>query len=210
LSPLARGKGELEGSGRHRMGYRKTFLAGLILFLGLVSFGKAEDYTLQYFLSKASSKSIELSKKEKTEMFDQLDEVMKQAQRIRTTLTQALQTGETDLRYQEGKFWMAKLEEDQGSIETGIQQIKLLREKPTHLVASIKLYKSLKDLSSNFNAYNNLPFFSALVGDFAPEMELWADPVFYKLYLLPLARSKDVEKELPQKEKKPVTKGKKP
>jgi hypothetical protein len=48
------------------------------------------------------------------------------------------------------------------------------------------------------------------VGDFAPEMELWADPVFYKLYLLPLARSKDVEKELPQKEKKPVTKGKKP
>jgi hypothetical protein len=176
----------------------------------LASFGKAEDYTLQYFLSKASSKTIELSKKEKTELFNQLNGLLKQAQRIRTELIQALQIGETDVRYQEGKFWMAKLEEDQGSIETGIQQIKLLREKPSHLVASIKLYKSLKNLSENFNAYNNLPPFSALVGDLAPEMELWADPVFYKLYLLPLARSKDGETKVPQKEKKPGPKEKKP
>jgi len=192
------------------MGYRKIFLAGLFLFLGLASLSKAEDYTLQYFLSKASSKSIDLSNKEKTELFNQLDEVMKQAQGIRTKLIQALQIGEADVRYQEGKYWISKLEEDGESIEMGIQQIKLLREKPGHLVASIKLYKSLKDLSSNFNAYNNLSSFSASVGDFAPEMELWAEPVFYKLCLLPLARSKDVEKELSQKEKKPVTQGKKP
>jgi hypothetical protein len=86
----------------------------------------------------------------------------------------------------------------------------LLREKPAHLVASIKLYKSLKDLSSNFNGYNNLSSFSASVGDFAPEMELWADPVFYKLCLLPLARSKDVEKVPPQKEQKSIPKGKGP
>ena len=66
-----------------------------------------------------------------------------------------------------------------------------------------------KDISENFNAYNNLPPFSALVGDLAPEMELWADPVFCKLYLL-LAHSKDVEKVPPQKEQKPVPKGKKP
>jgi len=192
------------------MGYRKIFLGGLILFLVLASFGQAEDYTLQYFLSKASSKTIELSKREKTELFNQLNGLLKQAQRIRTELIHALQIGETDVRYQEGKFWMAKLEEDQGSIETGIQQIKLLREKPTHLVASIKLYKSLKNLSENFNAYNNLPSFSALVGDLAPEMELWADPVFYKLYLLPLARLKDAETKAPQKEKKPGPKEKKP
>jgi hypothetical protein len=192
------------------MGYRKIFLAGLFLFLGLASLGRAEDYTLQFFLSKASSKTIELSKKEKTELLNQLDEVMKQAQGIREKLMQALQVGEADVRYQEGKFWISKLEEDGESIEMGIQQIKLLREKPAHLVASVKLYKSLKDLSSNFNGYNNLSSFSASVGDFAPEMELWADPVFYKLCLLPLAHSKDVEKELSQKEKKPVTKGKKP
>jgi hypothetical protein len=68
----------------------------------------------------------------------------------------------------------------------------------------------LKNLSSNFNAYNNLPSFSALVGDVAPEMELWADPVFYKLYLIPLARSKDVEMKVPQKEKKPAPKEKRP
>jgi hypothetical protein len=192
------------------MGYRKIFLTGLILFLGMTSLGRAEDDTLQYFLSKASSKTVELSKREKTELFNQLSEVMKQAQGIRTKLIQAVQTGETDVRYQEGKFWMSKLEEDGESIEVGIQQIKSLKEKPTDLVASIKLYKSLKGLSTNFNAYNNLASFSALVGDFAPEMELWADPVFYKLWLLPLARSKDAEKLPPQKEQKPAPKGKKP
>ena len=192
------------------MEYRKIFLTGFILVLGLAFLVRAEDYSLQYFLSKASSKALELSKKEKAELFNQLDEVMKQAQEIRKKLIQAVQTGETDVRYQEGKFWMSKLEEDQASIESGFQQIKLLREKPTHLVASIKLYKCLKDLSSNFNAYNNLSSFSASVGDFAPEVELWADPVFYKLCLLPLARSKDVEKAPPQKEQKSIPKGKKP
>ncbi len=182
------------------MRYLKVFLGGFfVLFFGLASSVMAEDYNLQYFLSKASSKSIELSKKEKTELFSQLDEVMKQAQGIRTKLIEALQVGETDVRYQEGKFWMAKLEEDQGSIESGFQQIKLLRERPTGLIASIRLYRSLKDLSVNFNAYNNLPSFSALVGDFAPEMELWANPVFYELCLLPLARSKDTEKAPAQK-----------
>jgi len=191
------------------MGYRKIFLAGFILFLGLVSSGKAEEYYLQYFLSKASSKTVELSKKEKIDLFNQLDSLMKQAQRIRTKLIQAIQTGETDVRYQEGRFWVSKLEEDQESIETGMQQIKLLKEKPDHLIASIRLYKSLKDLSGNFNAYNNLSSFSALVGDLAPEMELWADPIFYKLYLLPLARSKDGEMKAPSKEKRPPSKDKK-
>jgi hypothetical protein len=192
------------------MEYRKIVLTGLILFLGMASLGRAEDYTLQYFLSKASSKSIELSKKEKTELFNQLNEVIKQAQGIRAILMQGVQTGETDVRYQEGRFWVSKLEEDGESIEMIIQQVKLLREKPTDLVASIKLFKSLKDLASNFNAYNNLASFSGSVGDVAPEMELWADPVFYKLCLLPLARSKDAERVTPQKEQKPVPKGKKP
>ena len=199
------------------MRFHKIFFVEIILFFGLACISFAEDYNLYYFLSKSSSKTLELSKKEKSELFDQLDEVMKKAQGIRTKLIQALQTGETDVRYQEGKFWMAKLEEDQGLIETGIQQIKLLKEKPTHLVASIRLYKSLKDLSSNFNTYNNSPSFSALVGDSAPEMELWAEPVFYRLYLLPLASVKDVEEKPAQKEKKssvqekkPATKDKKP
>jgi hypothetical protein len=187
---------------------RLFFLA--ILFLGLASFCFAEDYPLQYFLAKTSSKVDELSKKERTELLNRIDEVMEQAQQIHLELIQAIQTGEMDIRYQEGKFWMSKLEEDQRSIENGVQQIKLLREKPTHLVASIKLYKSLKDLSANYNAYNNIPSFSAYVGDLAPEIELWADPVFYKLYLLPLALLKDVEKGPPQREKKPIPKVKKP
>ncbi len=185
-------------------------LVGFILFFGLVSSGRTEEDHLRYFLSKASSKTIELSKKEKTDLLNQLDGLIKQAQGIRAKLIQAIQTGETDVRYQEGKFWVSKLEEDQESIEVGIQQVKLLKEKPNHLLASIRLYKSLKDLSENFNAYNNLSSFSALVGDLAPEMELWADPIFYKLYLLPLARSKDVETKAPPKEKKPAPKEKKP
>jgi hypothetical protein len=112
------------------------------------------------------------------------------------------------MEYQEGKFWMAKLEEDGRSIETGMQQLKSLEEKPNHLSASVKVYKSLRDLSSNFNAYNNMSLFSAYVGDLAPEIELWADPVFYKLYLLPLAvlKDKEVEKHPSKIEKKPVPK----
>jgi hypothetical protein len=191
------------------MGYRKIVIGGLILFLGFFSVGEAADYSLPYFLSKASSKAFDLSKKEKTELLNQLEEVLKEAQGIRVKLIQAVQTGETDVRYQEGKFWLSKLEDDKGSIETGIQQIKLLRERPSHLVASIKLYKSLKDLSENFNTYNNMSSFSALVGDLAPEMELWADPVFIKLHLLPLARIKDPEMKAPPREKKPEAKGKK-
>jgi hypothetical protein len=191
------------------MGYRKIFLLGLIFFLGLPSFGQAEDFSLQYFLSKTSSKRIELSKKEITELFDQLEGVAKDAQKIRTKLMQAIQIGETDVRYQEGKFWISKLEADKDSIEMAIQQIKILREKSTHLLASIRLYKSLKDLSSNFNAYNNMPSFSAVVGDLAPEMELWVDPVFYRLCLLPLAHLKDPDTKTPQTEKKPAPKEKK-
>lgn len=192
------------------MKYGKGILLTVLLFFNFVCMSFAEDYTLQYFLSKASTKTIDLSQKEKTELLNQLDEVMKQGQGIRAKLIQALQIGEADVRYQEGRFWMAKLEEDQGSIESGFQQIKFLRERPTDLIATIKLYKSLKELSSNFNAYNNLPSFSALVGDFAPEVELWADPVFYELCLLPLARLKDRETKAPHTEKKPGSKDQKP
>jgi hypothetical protein len=199
-----------QGGMEDEMRCRNGFLIAIVLFFSLVCMGFAEDYTLQYFLSKASSKAVDLSKKEKTELLNQLDEVMKQGQEIRTKLVQALQIGEADVRYQEGKFWMTKLEEDQGSIESGFQQIKLLRERPTDLIATIKLYKSLKGLSSNFNTYNNLPSFSALVGDFAPEVELWADPVFYELCLLSLARLKDRETKAPHTEKKPVSRDQKP
>jgi hypothetical protein len=204
------GKGDRERGEGDVTEYRKILLIVVILFFALTSFGLAEDYPLKYFISKISSKSNELSNKERTELLNRLNGVVEQAQQIHTKLIQAIQTGEIDIRYQEGKFWMSKLEEDRESIEMGIQQLKLLREKPTNIIASIMLYKSLKDLSSNFNAYNNMLLFSALVGDLAPEIELWADPVFYKLYLLPLARLKDMETGASQKEKKPVSKVKKP
>ncbi|NWF91279.1 MAG: hypothetical protein HXY46_00040 [Syntrophaceae bacterium] len=192
------------------MGYRKIFLGLVILLFTWASVVMAEDYNLQYFLAKASSEKGELSKSESKELINRINEVVEKARKIHTKLTHAIQTGEVEILYQDGRFWMSKLEEDQRSIEEGIQQIKLLRERPTHLMASIRLYKSLKDLSSNFNAYNNMPLFSGLVGDLAPEMELWVDPVFYKLHLLPLAKLKDVEKAPPQREKKPIPKTKKP
>jgi hypothetical protein len=190
--------------------YRIIIFGSLLVFIGLAAFCFAKDLSLQHFLAKASSRTKGLSQKERTALINRMDEIIGQAQQIHLKLIQAIQTGEIDIRYQEGKFWMSKLEQDQGSIENGIQQIKLLREKPTHLVAAIKLYRSLKDISSNFNAYNNIPSFAALIGDLAPEMELWADPIFYQLYLLPLAQLKDIEKVPSQKEKKPIKKGKKP
>ncbi|HXX33857.1 MAG TPA: hypothetical protein VEM15_05205 [Thermodesulfobacteriota bacterium] len=199
----------MKGQRRDEMRCGRFFLMAIFLSFALTSVSFAEDDTLQYFLSKASSKTVELSKKDKVELLSQLDDVMKRAQGICAKLMQAVQTGETEVLYQEGKFWMSKLEEDQASIETGFQQIRLLREKPAHLVASVRLYKSLRDLSGNFNAYNNFSSFSAIVGDLAPEIELWGDPIFFKLYLLPLARSKDMENEAPQAEKKPGSKEKK-
>lgn len=192
------------------MGNRKVLLIVISILIALAPFSYGEEYDLQYFILKASTKTDELSAKEKTELFNRIEEVIQRAERIRTSILQALQTGEMDIRYQEGEFWASKLERDQESIEMGMEQIKLLKEKPTHLVASIKLYKSLKDLSTNFNSYNNMPFFSAWVGDVAPEIELWADPIFYQLHLLRIAILKDVEIKPSPKGKKPPPKGKKP
>ncbi len=192
------------------MEYRKFIVAGFLIFLGLISFAFAEDYSLQHFLTRVTSKPVALSKKEKVELLNQIDRLLEKALQVHGKVTRDIQTGEIDIRYQEGDFWISKLKEDRKSIEAGMEQVKLLKEKPGHLVGSVRLYKSLKDLSVNFNAYNNMPSFSAFVGDLAPELELWADPVFFQLYLLPLARIKDVEKEPPKKEKAPVSKGKKP
>lgn len=189
---------------------QKILLIAMIILLVSAPLSHGEDYDLQYFLTKASAKPDGLSTKEKMELFNRLEEVIQRAQRIRTNLLQALQTGEMDIRYQEGEFWATKLEKDQESIDMGIEQVRLLREKPTHLVASIKLYKSLKDLSTHFNAYNNMPFFSAWVGDLAPEIELWADPIFYQLHLLQIASLKEVEIKPPPKGKKTPPKEKKP
>jgi hypothetical protein len=149
------------------------------------------------------------------ELLSRIEKMMEKAQDVRAKLTQGIQAGEVDVRYQEGNFWISKLERDGISIEKALQQVKLLRDKPTLLAPSVLLFKSLKDLSENFNAYNNMPSLSASVGDLAPEMELWADPVFFQLYLLPLARVRDKEAESKppqpaQKEKKPATKVKKP
>ena len=192
------------------MAFQVRFFSFIILFFTFVSTGFAEDHPLQFFLGKIPSMPKELSKQERTELLNRIEEAMGQAQRIYMRLSKAIQSGEMDIQYQEGRFWMSKLEEDKGSIETGMQQIRLLREKPTHLVASIKLYKSLKDLSSNLNAYNNHSSFCSFVGDLAPEMGLWADPIFYQLYLLPLAQSKNMDTQPLAKEKKPVPKVKKP
>jgi hypothetical protein len=199
------------------MKFQKRSLGLVILVLAITSGVFAEDHDLRFFLAKASSKDGLLSKNERMELLSRVEKVLEEAQRIRAKLTQGIHSGEIDVRYQEGTFWLSKLERDGTSIEKSAQQINVLKDKPSLLVSSIVLYKSLKDLAENFNAYNNVPSFSAWVGDLAPEMELWTDPVFYQLYLLPLARAKDKEAESKppqpqpaQKEKKPAAKVKKP
>lgn len=192
------------------MRYRKGFLIGIILFFCPISTGFTEEFPLQYFLAKIQSGEGELSKQEKAELLNRLEGVMEQAKRINGNLIQAVQSGEVKVEYQEGMLWMSKFGDDRGSIDTAIRQLKLLKEKPAHLTGAVRLYKSLRDLSSNFNAYNNTPLLSAIVGDLGPEIELWADPVFYKLYLMPLAHSRDIETKSPLKEKAPIPAGKKP
>ncbi len=191
------------------MNWKIMIGSGLLCFV-LAASGFSEEFDLQYFLEKSSVRTYELSKKEKAELLAQIEKVLEQAKKIQLRLSRVLQGGEADIKYQEGKVWMSQLDQDQGSIESGAQQLKTLREKTAHLVAAIKLYKSLKDLSFHFSTYNNMPSFSAYIGDVAPELELWADPVFYRLYLLPLAQAKSVETKTPTKEKKTEGKGKKP
>jgi hypothetical protein len=190
----------------------QRLLAGILIILSLfwISSGFAEDFTLQYFLAKTSSKQSEISNQEKTALLNRIGEVVEQAKQGNADMMKAIQSGEIEILYHDGKFWMSKLEEDKGSISSGMEQIKSLKEKPTNLLASVILFKNLKDLASNLSSYNNMPSFSAYVGDLAPELELWTDPVFYQLYLLPLAKLKNVEpkiaepKTAPSPEKKPV------
>ena len=191
------------------MNWRRVICLVSLFFL-LASASLAEEHSLRFFMEKSSFKTYELSKKERTELLDRLESMIEKAKEVQARLTRIIQGGEADIKYQEGKFWMSKLEEDQEAIDSGAQQLNILREKPMHLVAAVKLYKSLKDLSFHFNTYNNMSCFSACIGDMAPEMELWVDPVFYKLYLLPLAQAKSSETKTPTKEKKPEGKGKKP
>jgi len=183
-------------------------LVPLCLLLASASF--AEDYSLRYFMEKSFLKTYELPKKERAELFDRVETMLEKSKEIQLSLTRTIQGGETDIKYQEGNFWLSKLEEDQKAIDFGARQLKVLKEKPTQLVAAIRLYKALKDLSFHFNTYNNVSSFSGFIGDVAPELELWADPVFYRLYLLPLAQAKSQETKTPSREKKPEGKGRKP
>ena len=192
------------------MRYRRGLLVGIILCFCLMSTGFTEDFSLQYFLAKASSGEGELSEQEKTELLNRMEGMMEKVRRMNRDLIKAVRGGEVKMEYEEGAFWMSKFEEDREAIETAIQQLQLLKGKPVHLTGGITLYKSLRDLSSNLNAYNNTLLFSAFVGDLAPEITLWADPVFYQLYLLPLAAFQEMKAEPPEKEKKPAPKKKKP
>ncbi len=192
------------------MGYVRIAFWGSVLLWGWVSFGLGEEYSLPYFLTRLNSKPEGLSKQEKMILIDQVNRVLEKVREVHGQMTHRLQTGAIEMSYQEGDHWISRLKEDRKSIEEGLGQTKLLRERPGHLVGALQLYKSLKDLSANLNAYNNIPSFSALVGDLAPELGLWADPVYYQLYLIPLAREKDIEKGPPPKAKKPPAPLKKP
>ena len=183
-------------------------LTSVLLFMSLPFLADGEEYQLLHYLARLSSKMEDLTKQEKEELLTGIEDIMERIQRNHNRLTSVILSGEMDLRYQEGKFWMSKAEEDLKSIEVGVQQVKLLKEKPGDLVAAVVLYKSLKDLSLNLAAFNNVPSFTSFVGDLAPEVVLWADPVFYQLYLLPLAQSKNVEVKPPKVEKKATPKKK--
>ena len=194
------------GTERNMARAYRSFLVLIFFCLASASLGFAQELQLHVFLSKAS-RNEELSSREKLELLKSIEAMTEKANKTRTRLVRAIETGDVEIRYQDGHFWLGKLDQDRASLESAGEQFKVIRENSGGLVASVRLYKALKDLSFNFNSYNNMPSFSGLVGDLAPEIELWADPIFYKLYLLPLCRSKDREPERDQpqtrKEKKP-------
>ncbi len=184
--------------------WMRSFMLAVIL-IGFSSVSLAEELTLPSFLTRVSSNEGDISKTEKAELLSRIEEVIGRARQTHQQLIQVMLSGDITLPFQEGQFWMSKFKEDEASIETGFQQLKLMKDRASLLAPPFLLYKSLRDLASNFNAYNNMSSFSSFVGDVGPELELWADPVFLRLFLLPLLNSKDKEAEakLPSKEKKP-------
>ncbi len=192
------------------MRFHNIFATGFVIILGLSSYVFPQDFSLTYFLNKMNSRTDSLSQKEKMEFLNQIEKLLANTEIVHERMVHQMKTGAVEILYQEGDFWMSKMKEDERSIQMGREQIQSLKKRPSSLLASTILYKSLKDLSANFNTYNNVPSFSGMVGDLAPELGLWADPVFYQLYLLPLVRFKDAEKTTSQKEKTPPPKTKKP
>ncbi|MCX8118966.1 MAG: hypothetical protein N3G78_13690 [Desulfobacterota bacterium] len=192
------------------MKYWGTLLVGFVVFSGWVSPGVGEEYSLQYFMSRLNSKSEALTKQERTILIDQIHRRLERVREVNHQITHRLKTGGIEMSYQEGDYWVSRLKEDRNSIEEAIEQTKRLQENLNHLVSAVRLYKLLRDLSTNLNGLNNIPLFSGMVGDLAPELGLWTDPVFYQLYLLPLARDKNLERGPSPKTKRPSPPAKKP
>ncbi len=169
----------------------------------------AEEEPLQFFMKKVNTRAFQLQSKEKSELLFQIENLLKRIEEVHQRLVDGIQGGEFELRYQEGKFWISQLERDREWMKVAREQLVQLKNRSNHLVAALELYRALKNLSTNFNAYNNQVFFSASIGDLAPEIALWTDPVFYQLFLLPLARSKEKGIEVSPKSGKssPKTKG---
>ena len=94
------------------MNWKKVARLVPLCFL-LTSASIAEDYSLRYFMEKSSLKTYELSKRERTELLDRVESMLEKSKEIQLSLTRTIQGGETDIKYQEGRFWMSKLEEDQ-------------------------------------------------------------------------------------------------
>jgi hypothetical protein len=94
----------------------KGLLSGILIILSLlwISSGFTEDFALQYFLPKTSSKQVEISKQEKTALLNRIGEVVEQVKQGNADLMKAIQAGEIEILYHDGEFWMSKLEEDRG------------------------------------------------------------------------------------------------
>jgi len=182
----------------------------ILICLGIPFLVWAEEDSLQYFMRKVNNKTFQLNPKERSELFQQIENLLGRMVEVHQKLVHGIQSGEIELRYQEGRFWLSQLEKDQEWMKRAQEQLAWLKNHSTHLVSAMELYRSLKNLSFHFNAYNNQPLFSASIGDLGPEIELWADPIFYQLFLLPLARSKEKGVESFPKTGKPAPKQKSP
>ncbi len=182
----------------------------LVISIAISVLVRAEEESLQYFMKKVNAKAFQLQSKEKSELLHQIENLLNRIEEVHQGLVDGIQRGDFEFRYQEGKFWLSQFERDREWIKVARAQLAQLKSRSNLSVAALELYRSLKNLSSNFNAYNNQVLFSGSIGDLAPEIELWADPVFYHLFLVPLVRSKEKGVEISPKSETPIPKQKSP
>lgn len=97
---------------------------------------------------------------------------------------------EANFSYKTGKDWEIELESLKESIETALNFIKAVNNKPNSMVNSMLLYVTLTDIKSSAYDFERIEQFEKTLNSKHIDLSLWCR-AFLKTHLIPLAFKKD-------------------